>query len=202
MKKLVFMLAAVGLLWTGTAMAIPVPDASFEGLATAGSWDYVNDVTSPWDCSTGDSSGAWIGDNYANTYGYPQVGHDGTAYVDLNSKYTSQTLSEAYVLGETYTLSVWATTHNYATGERVYLYFTDDNGILADSGANTIPTTTDFTWYEYDLSYTADGSEVGNIGISFWGDWETVIDDVSLVPEPMTLSLLGLGGLALIRRKK
>ena len=167
----------------GSATAIVVPDASFEGLASSGWWAYVNDVTSPWDCSTDGGGSSWIGDNYVQSYGYPQVGHDGLAYVGMNGKYIYQTLPDTYLEGVTYRLSVWATTGQDDSGQRVYIYFQDDVGDIAASGALDIPMSSGGThdWYPYSLNYTATAADTGkNITIMFWGDGEAYIDDVTL----------------------
>jgi len=75
-------------------------------------------------------------------------------------------------------------------------------------------------WTEYELSWTNDGSlgDVGGIGIevyAYGGDWSppygdgnppwtkrSYFDNVVVTPEPATMALLALGGLALLKRKK
>lgn len=63
--------------------------------------------------------------------------------------------------------------------------------------------------YYYDgtliSTYGWDDDPVQLAGIDFWSPAESgpvYIDDVSLTPEPATLALLALGGLAVIRRRK
>ncbi len=192
-KKKFILLVVCSFMVTSSATAIVVPDASFEGLAPSGWWAYVNVVTSPWDCSTGNASGAWIGDNYVQGYGYPQVGHDGLAYVDMNGTYVYQTLSDTYIEGVTYALSVWATTGQDDSGQRVFIYFQDDVGDIAASGALDIPMSSGGThdWYPYNLNYTATATDAGkNITIMFWGDGDAYIDDITLdtsgVPDDST----------------
>ncbi len=183
MKKFCIMLIVLAM--SASATAIVVPDASFEGFLPPDSWAYLNDVISPWYCSSGDSSGTWIGDDYLTgvASGYPQVGHDGTAYVDMNGYYITQTLPNVYVEGTEYTLSVWATTGQDDSGQRVYLYISDDASDLAVSGALDIPMSSGGThdWYPYSLSYTATAADAGkNIVFWFWGDGDTYLDDIAL----------------------
>ncbi|MGB0776254.1 MAG: PEP-CTERM sorting domain-containing protein, partial [Akkermansiaceae bacterium] len=61
------------------------------------------------------------------------------------------------------------------------------------------------TWGTASISYTATATDDGKqIGIALWGAGDTAWDDASVtsVPEPTSAALLGLGGLALILRRK
>ncbi|MBN1126173.1 MAG: PEP-CTERM sorting domain-containing protein [Sedimentisphaerales bacterium] len=67
---------------------------------------------------------------------------------------------------------------------------------------------TEGPWETYDLSFVADdvpasiGNQIGIelINVSSASSW-IGIDNIQLIPEPMTLTLLGLGGLFLRRRR-
>lgn len=65
------------------------------------------------------------------------------------------------------------------------------------------------TWEANSVSYTtgAAGAEIGNaIGISFWSSGNVYFDDASVdatpIPEPGSLALLAMGGLAMLRRRR
>lgn len=61
------------------------------------------------------------------------------------------------------------------------------------------------TWGNASLSYTAIAADAGKpIGIAFWSADDAAYDDVSVtsIPEPSSAALLGLGGLALLLRRR
>ncbi|MBN2376457.1 MAG: LamG domain-containing protein, partial [Sedimentisphaerales bacterium] len=202
------MALTLGFCLAGPALAIDVPitDASFEDAAIPnGSWSYVNYNSTGWWCSSGAASGSWMGRNYVNGYGYPQVGHNSPSYTEFNNQYCTQALDATYEAGLEYTLTVWATVHNYADpGQRIYGYFLNADGYnlldpmpvnatttLYDSGPNVIPDTSTFNWYKYEFTYVATSADDGSkIGIAFWGDGETNFDDVSLVAQPPVVMVL------------
>ena len=81
--------------------------------------------------------------------------NNGAAYVDMNGTYVYQTLSATYLEGETYRLSVWATTGQDYEGQQVSIYFRADANEtdIAESGALDIPMSSGGThdWYPYSL---------------------------------------------------
>ena len=95
--KFILLFLAVGLVWTGSAVAINVPDANFDAVPVAGNggvWDYVTNHDTPW-FATGEAAGGspWIGNNYSlSGYDYPGMGHSGAQWVDLNVDYIAQAL--------------------------------------------------------------------------------------------------------------
>ncbi len=88
----------------------------------------------------------------------------------------------------------------------------DDEGALTEIYSETFyPLTGEDvgTWTEVSLAFTVpDGAAyIGeDIGIQFKQEWKNwvLVDDVrlDLIPEPMTISLLGLGSLGLLRRRR
>ena len=205
--KFILLLLSV-VLMAGSAMAVIFPDASFEDDASiAGTWEYLDVMATPWS-RTIYGGNPWIGNNYANSNGYPQVGHDGDSYVGMNYSYIHQALGATYTDGETYELSAWATTYN--TDQRLFGYFTVGgdgdgwtNAAVLDTETLAVTQSGDNTWYQLTYSYTAGLADDGQeIGIVFFGDYDVWVDNVTLVPEPMTIGLLGLGAAMLRRRKR
>ncbi|MFW6065175.1 MAG: PEP-CTERM sorting domain-containing protein, partial [Planctomycetota bacterium] len=93
----------------------------------------------------------------------------------------------------------------------------EDEGTYVPDAFHTLKVTLDTTGAEWTVDASINGSplgetytytenpDIGSVGIStspFGGDWEYTFDNFSLVPEPTTLGLLGLGSLATLLRRR
>jgi hypothetical protein len=183
------------------AALINVPDPSFEipVLAYGGYKDIASSTYyGPWECVSGD---AWVDYGYWRANGYPEdlYARSGNNKAYGYEDYIYQILDETFVEGVTYTLSVWAGQPwtDEARGWRLYFTTEEPAVELAVASAEA-----GLTWAEISLTYTATAADAGKkIGIKMYGDESVSFDDVSLVPEPATLGLLGLGAL-MLRRKR
>ncbi len=199
MSKLLFrvivLIAALSIFaLSQSAMALVVPDGDLEGSAIAADgWEYMSAHTGI-DTSWTDTGypNTWIANTYTTgsaNYGYPVMGHSGAQWMDMNGSYVHQSLTDTYVEGETYILSIWATT-TY-TGQGLYFYFTDGTGndgwtaapLLFDSGAIAVTQQASpaSVWEQYSAEYTATAADAGkNIGIAIYGRTNTWADDITL----------------------
>jgi hypothetical protein len=96
----------------------------------------------------------------------------------------------------------------YNAGGPVILNLLVDGVVITPDAASS-PALVPTGWVEYTRSYSS--IPAGNLTIRVgtyktpeqsWGGNRVSIDNVTLVPEPVTMAFLGLGGLALIRRRK
>ncbi|HEX2475530.1 MAG TPA: PEP-CTERM sorting domain-containing protein [Lacipirellulaceae bacterium] len=137
--------------------------------------------------------------------------------------YNAQETSAVFEAGRTYTFSVWAQGDDDATptSSQVFLYifdgslpFSDPNSLSKDdytpAGGDFLNRTRTMTaaqsqanWRQINLSHTVlpGAPEIGHaVGVGFWIASDGAIDDATLtsvIPEPGTILLVGLGGLAL-----
>jgi hypothetical protein len=144
--------------------------------------------------------------------------------------YNAQESGAIFEAGRTYTFSVWAQGDDDASSSssRVFLYLF--NGSQPFSEANSLvfqrfaPDTGDFVnralgmsaaqsqanWTQISISHTVapGATEIGSpVGVGFWAAEDGALDDATLtsvVPEPSTVVLVGLGGagVLLMRRRE
>ncbi len=206
-KKLLLVLACV--VMTSSASALDVPDGDFEQAIitiNGGLWDDVDDYwgnglyakgETPWQ-GTRYGEDAWMGHNYSSGGLYPGTGHSGAQWVDMNSSYIHQLLTDTYVENTTYIISAWATTN--ANNQLLQFYFSTDTtdgltgGTITNAG-NHYPSNRIGTWVQYSGIYTATADDDGKqIGICIYGRSGTYIDDVTvdiLVNKSPTDGLVG-----------
>jgi PEP-CTERM motif len=234
MKKLVICVAVLAMVWTSSAMAVPVAveNAGFElpdyyrkingfdgevedplipgtNMPDVPGWE--DDCTKDWPRSGvhGDVSGhpvyegAWKAFLYhGNGEGYAE---------DIIYQATDQTIAA----GEIYTLSAQGWNGGtFDTDVRLELsfFYVDGTGAHIELAANPTDLPDDNLFYECTAVFQVGADGIGEkLGIKFrnvdvgndnvgWLGVDAVALDV--IPEPATMMLLGLGSLALLKRRR
>lgn len=187
---------------------------------------WVDDLDSPPGYTQDDSSSNWLYNAaYADiatfsTRGAPRTGDQAMHGL---GRYSAQETSATFEANRTYTFSIWAQNDEVldnADGLFMYIFdgsvpFSDANSLAsgvftainarqpgmtgAQSAAN---------WTQLSINHTvAPGApEIGNpVGVGFFARRDTSVDDATLtsvIPEPASVVLVGLGGVALLARRR
>ena len=196
---------------SAAGVVIPVQNSSFEDYVLGGDNLYTTDGTGltgyGWSISDNDQEvGVWdpiVGDNFDFIPDGDQV-----AYTQGPS--ISQLTGETVMAGRTYTLKVWVGQSTIAlAGSRIQLVAAGD--VLAEDVVGEDSGPGFGQWFDRSVSFQvlSGDAHIGDalvIRLATTVDGpgrETSFDDVRLtyVPEPATLGLLSLGGMALLKRK-
>lgn len=114
----------------------------------------------------------------------------------------SQTISD-FVVGQEYTLTIGANTYGSSYTNENYLQVYNAGTASYDLDAIVVGSdrgiTGDLLYTSY--NFTATGTEL-ELSVTNPAGAAMTIDGITLVPEPATMCLLGLGGLLLRRRKR
>lgn len=192
--------------FAGSAQAATIYSEDFEGTGISGAGFTGNDWTGTAFSETTALSSNIVGSNYTNA-------SVGNAWGVIHSQGgVSADTGQVIADNTTYTLSFDQINRNDVAVEGLTVeLFRVDNGATLASGAfaapagDSAPQSIGFT--------TSGGGEVGqNIGIRFidttnnanppQAGVDNIVLDATLIPEPTSLSLLGLGGLLIAHRRR
>ena len=173
---------------------IPILNGDFAA-DNGGDWTVVPSWNSP-------TAAAWT---------YSPAGNQ-LLYFNASGK-VDQDLSHNWSSSDTFTLSLTGQELSWSgTGEAFSVQLRQTDGtVLWDSGSTSVDgmaAGTPFSWtIDASIDFLAGGTEGQQLNIQLQGTVaSSFLDDVSLsvdtVPEPTTTALLGLGGLALILRRR
>ena len=204
-------LTAVAVLFALSAMAgaITINNPGFEDpVLSDGAWtyDYIG-----WNTSADEWVGTWNPDpDGAIYYGYGGNAPEGqnvgwAAASDTDALGFGQILAETLTADTTYTLTVEVGNNFYYAWNGYQVQLLAGGNLLAEDD-NTLTIASD-TFETSTVTYTSGASVTPGQALEIRllakvGTGEANFDNVQLIPEPATMGLLGLGALALIRRKR
>ena len=191
MKKVLLVLSIVAMV--GVAQADLITDGDFETPANieVGAWGG----SATFDDGSGDatSDGA-----------YGIIG--GIAIMVLGQGPASPGVSQAPLPAGlsggdtmTFTMDMKGFTIDGQPGVKVEAW--SSSGHLADTGEMRLDVTANWETYSWDYLLPAGSTHYKIVPLGDWGAGSTGFDNASIVPEPTTMALLGLGALVLRRKK-
>jgi hypothetical protein len=77
----------------------------------------------------------------------------------------------------------------------------NSGGVISDTGDMRLDVTANWETYSWDYLLPAGTTHYKIVPLGDWGAGSTGFDNASIVPEPATMALLGLGALVLRRKK-
>ncbi len=180
---------------------------------------WVDDLDSPPGYTQDDGASNWIYNSAyaeATTFTKRPAPRTGNQAMHGLFNYNAQETSAVFEAGRTYTFSLWAQNDellNETNGVFLYLFdgtvpFSDANSLASGGftainqrGAGMTAAQSQANWTLLSISHTvgAGAPEIGNpVGVGFFTRKDSAVDDASLskVPEPATVLLVGIGGLA------
>ncbi len=190
---------------------------------------WVDDLDSPPGYTEDDGSSNWLYTAaYAENDTYSRRGapRTGTQAMHGLKRYSAQETSAVFEANRTYKFSIWAQNDvdlNETNGLFMYIFdstvsFSDANALAGVLYEAAIPVRGDAmtaaesqaNWGLFSVTHSvaAGAPEIGHpIGVAFFARKDTSVDDASLqsqVPEPASVIIVGLGGVALLasRRRK
>jgi len=197
--------------------SIPVPASPGYLYGSAGGWTDSNIVSGSW----------WYDSAYAagNNRSIPF----GNIALHTRNSYKYRAAGANFVSGTTYRLSARSSIDLNDSDGRIFLYLGIDGtgdindgnslaraeftgtGAITLGGASFASDSSDWegadagNWGTLVLEYVATGADDGQpIAIGVWGNGDSSVDNFvfETIPEPGATSLLGLGGLALLARRR
>jgi hypothetical protein len=141
---------------------------------------------------------------------YSMTAVDGDQAAQQHSGLSYQTTGYAVSAGDVFTLTIavgHAPGYGAGTTYGMGLCLDDPNSIVS-STSGAVAGIAEGTWQDVTVTYTATAADAGKyIGVRFSADsvcalFDYVRLDVTPAPEPTTMSLVGLGGIGLLLRRK